>query len=55
MERFNYPNLSAVRAESVEIIYLLECESYGRSRDQQEELEEQQAEIDARKGDSDYG
>lgn len=40
MERFNYPNLAAVRKESTELIYLLECESYGRKRDEQEELDE---------------
>jgi hypothetical protein len=47
MERFNYPNLAAVDAENVEILYLLECESYGRRRDEQEELDEQEAEYEA--------
>jgi hypothetical protein len=49
MERFNYPNLAAVLAEGAEIIYLLECESYGRKRDEQEEIEEmkEKAELEA--------
>lgn len=46
MERFNYPNLAAVMAESSEILYLLECESYGRRRDDQEEMAAQQAELE---------
>lgn len=44
MERFNYPNLAAVKEEDVEILYLLECESYGRRRDDEEELAEKEAE-----------
>lgn len=47
MERFNYPNLAAVMAEDAEILYLLECESYGRRRDEQEELDEKEAEYAA--------
>lgn len=50
MERFNYPNLAAVKAESAELYYLLECESYGRVRDEEERLEMQEAEIEAQKG-----
>ncbi len=46
MERFNYPNLAAVREEDAEILYLLECESYGEKRDEQEEMEEQLAETE---------
>lgn len=46
MERFNYPNLAAVRAESVELLYLLECESYGRRRDEEEEMEERELEAE---------
>jgi hypothetical protein len=49
MERFNYPNLAAVQAESAEILYLLECESYGRKRDEQEELDQREAEFEAEK------
>jgi hypothetical protein len=49
MERFNYPNLAAMLAEGAEIIYLLECESYGRKLDEQEEIEEmkEKAELEA--------
>lgn len=49
MERFNYPTLAAARAESAEILQLLEAESYGRRRDEQEELEEQEREAEAQK------
>ncbi len=45
MERFNYPNLAAAEAEDSRIIYLLECESYGRKRDEEELLERQKAEM----------
>lgn len=45
MERFNYPNLAAAEAEDSRIIYLLECESYGNKRDQEELLERQKAEM----------
>jgi len=45
MERFNYPNIAAVLAEDVELIYLLECEQYGYMKDRQEEMEEQQAQM----------
>lgn len=47
MERFNYPNLAAVYAEDAHLMYLLECESYGYKRDQQELQEQQEAEIAA--------
>lgn len=43
MERFNYPNLAAVLAEDAEILQLLEAESYGRKRDDEEKLSEQEA------------
>src|SRR5688572_16573034 len=46
MERFNYPNLAAVREEDAEILYLLECESYGYKRDTEEELAEREAEAE---------
>lgn len=55
MERFNYPNLAAVKAESAEIYYLLECESYGRIRDEEEKLAEQEAEIEQQRGEMDHG
>lgn len=45
MERFNYPNLAAAEAEDSRIIYLLECESYGRRRDEEELIERQKEEI----------
>jgi hypothetical protein len=48
MERFNYPSLAALRRESVELLYLLECESYGEKRIQRDELERRQAEIESR-------
>lgn len=41
MERFGYPSLAAVKAESTELLYLLECESYGFKRDEKEQLEQQ--------------
>jgi hypothetical protein len=47
MERFNYPNLEAAKAESAELLYLLECESYGRRRDDEEEMEQHQAEAES--------
>lgn len=47
MERFNYPNLQAVKDEEAEILYLLECESYGRRRDEQEEMDDRVAESES--------
>jgi hypothetical protein len=44
MERFNYPNIAAVRAESAELYYLLECEQYGERKDEEERQEEMQRE-----------
>lgn len=49
MERFNYPNLAAVMDEDAEILYLLECESYGNRRDEQEKLDEREAEFEEQK------
>lgn len=49
MERFNYPNLAAVLEEDAEILYLLECESYGYKRDEKEHMEELEAEAQAAK------
>ena len=46
MERFNYPNLAAVRDEDADILWLLECESYGYKRDEQEKLDEIEAETE---------
>ena len=43
MERFNYPNLAAVYAEDAELLYLLECESYGYKRDEKEKMNELEA------------
>lgn len=48
MERFSYPTIAAARAESSEMLYLLECESYGSKKDQIEEMEEQLADAEAR-------
>jgi len=47
MERFNYPSLSALAKESADILWLLECESYGKRRDDDEELAERMAEAEA--------
>lgn len=44
MERFGYQSLDAVKAESAELLYLLECASYGRHQDEIEKLEKQEAE-----------
>ena len=46
MERFSYPSLAALYAESTELLLLIETESYGYKRDQQEELDDQIAELD---------
>lgn len=46
MERFNYPNLTAVKAESSELLYLLECASYGTQRDDQERIERRRLEME---------
>lgn len=46
MERFNYPNLAAVYEEESEIMYLLECESYGYKRDERERMDEIEAEAE---------
>lgn len=49
MERFNYPNLAAVRKESAEILQLLEYESWGYKKDEKEKLAREQAELEAQK------
>jgi len=46
MERFNYSNLAAVYEEDAEIYYLLECESYGYKRDENERMDEIEAEAE---------
>lgn len=46
MERFNYPNIAAVYAEDAVILTMLEAESWGRRKDDEEELEEQKREIE---------
>lgn len=55
MERFNYPNLAAVKEESAEILYLLECESYGRRRDEQEEMDQREAEFEEKARVAEHG
>lgn len=50
MERFNYPNLAAVYEEDVAILRLLECESYGIRRDEQEKLDELEAQASVQGG-----
>ncbi len=47
MERFGYGSLRAMRRESAELLYLLECESYGDKRDQEEEAERMKEEAEA--------
>lgn len=47
MERFGYGSLAKMRRESAEILYLLECESYGDKRDQEEEIERMKEEAEA--------
>lgn len=49
MERFNYPSLAALYAESPELLMLLEAESYGNYRDQQEKIEELEQEAEMRR------
>lgn len=40
MARFNYPSLKALRAESSELMLLLEAEGFGYKADEQEKIEE---------------
>lgn len=47
MERFNYPSLAALRAESGELMRLLEAEHWGIGMDREEEMREQQARYEA--------
>lgn len=49
MERFNYKNIAAVLEEDAEILQLLEAESYGYKRDEQERMDELEAETEAMK------
>lgn len=46
MERFNYPNIAAVKNEDAEILALLEAESWGKRMDDKEEMEEQEKELE---------
>jgi hypothetical protein len=46
MERFNYPNIAAVEAEDVEILQLLEAESWGKKMDDEEELAAREQEME---------
>lgn len=41
MDRFNYPTLEAAENEDGRILAMLEAESWGRKRDEQEESDEQ--------------
>lgn len=50
MERFSYPSLAAMRAESAEILQLLELESYGEKYFDELELERMRAESEAQYG-----
>ena len=47
MERFNYPSLKAARKESTELLQLIEAESYGYKRDEEERLAELESSADA--------
>lgn len=49
MERFNYPNLAAAENEDIRIVYLLECESWGKRMDDEEEMEESRQEAELAK------
>lgn len=55
MERFNYQNLAAVRAESAEMLYLMECASYGRQRDEEEEMKRYKEEAERAREESTSG
>lgn len=55
MDRFNYPDLASVEAEDVRIIQLLEAESYGLRRDQEEEIEEQKQNAELAQMRADHG
>lgn len=47
MERFSYPNLEALRAESGELMRMLEAEHWGIGMDREEEHAEQRAQLEA--------
>ena len=53
MERFSYPSLAALYAESAELLRLLDAEHHGKGMDEEEEHEEQLAELDRQR--SEYG
>jgi hypothetical protein len=46
MERFGYPSLKAVYEESTDILRLLEAESYGTRRDEEEAMAEKQQQME---------
>lgn len=45
MQRFSYPTIAAVMAESSELLYLMECESWGYKLDEKEKLEAQEDQL----------
>jgi len=47
MERFNYRSIAALRAESGELLKLLQLEYLGVGMDREEQQRIQQAELDA--------
>ncbi len=55
MERFNYPNIQAVMDEDMELMHLLECESYGEKRDEQERMEQQKIDLEQERSSASYG
>jgi len=50
MERFNYSSLAKAKAESVELLYLMECASWGYEMDKKEQTELDQSELNSRNG-----
>jgi hypothetical protein len=55
MERFNYPNIAAVEAEDGRILAMLEAESWGRLKDEQEEQAEREEEMEQSRLRSEHG
>lgn len=47
MERFNYQSIAALRAESGELMRMLEAEQWGRGMDEEEALAESQSKIES--------
>lgn len=50
LERFNYPSLAAMRAESSELLLLIELESYGEKHFEQLEIARMKAEAEMHHG-----